>query len=108
MSELQVIILVAAVVVGLIALALWMQGRSHKKATAVAQKEADAEKSRKCLDCRTTMEKKIVEYIVIDKCPHCGGVWLDKDELDKIIERTADDADSGGMATGMVIGMTIN
>jgi Zn-finger nucleic acid-binding protein len=28
--------------------------------------------------------------IEIDFCPHCRGVWLDRGELDKIIERTQD------------------
>ncbi len=28
--------------------------------------------------------------VEIDYCPKCRGVWLDKGELDKIIERTAD------------------
>jgi Zn-finger nucleic acid-binding protein len=27
--------------------------------------------------------------IEIDYCPQCRGVWLDRGELDKIIERTA-------------------
>ncbi len=27
--------------------------------------------------------------IEIDYCPHCRGVWLDRGELDKIIERAA-------------------
>jgi len=30
--------------------------------------------------------------IEIDYCPKCRGVWLDRGELDKIIERAADDA----------------
>lgn len=35
-------------------------------------------------------ELKIAERqgIEIDYCPHCRGVWLDRGELDKIIERT--------------------
>ena len=28
--------------------------------------------------------------IEIDYCPQCRGVWLDRGELDKIIERSAD------------------
>lgn len=28
--------------------------------------------------------------IEIDYCPNCRGVWLDRGELDKIIERSAD------------------
>lgn len=27
--------------------------------------------------------------IEVDYCPQCRGVWLDRGELDKIIERTA-------------------
>ena len=27
--------------------------------------------------------------VEIDYCPKCRGVWLDRGELDKIIERTA-------------------
>ena len=34
--------------------------------------------------------------IEIDYCPQCRGVWLDRGELDKIIERSA--AGSGPMA----------
>jgi len=30
--------------------------------------------------------------IEIDYCPQCRGVWLDRGELDKIIERNADSA----------------
>jgi Zn-finger nucleic acid-binding protein len=29
--------------------------------------------------------------IEIDYCPKCRGVWLDRGELDKLIERTYDD-----------------
>lgn len=31
--------------------------------------------------------------IEIDYCPNCRGVWLDRGELDKIIERSGDDDD---------------
>ena len=27
--------------------------------------------------------------VEIDYCPHCRGVWLDRGELDKILERSA-------------------
>lgn len=32
--------------------------------------------------------------IEIDYCPQCRGVWLDRGELDKIIERSAPDVQS--------------
>jgi uncharacterized protein len=30
--------------------------------------------------------------IEIDYCPHCRGVWLDRGELDKIVERSTRDS----------------
>ena len=45
-----------------------------------------------CPVCRDTKlaiaERQGVE---IDYCPDCRGVWLDRGELDKIIERSAED-----------------
>ena len=35
--------------------------------------------------------------IEIDYCPKCRGVWLDKGELDKIIERSASVQSSQGL-----------
>ncbi len=43
-----------------------------------------------CPVCKTqalTMSER--QGIEIDYCPHCRGVWLDRGELDKIIERSA-------------------
>lgn len=39
------------------------------------------------------------EGIEIDHCPQCRGVWLDRGELDKIIERAAPSV-VGGPAAG--------
>ena len=36
----------------------------------------------------TTLAMTTREGIEIDYCPKCRGVWLDRGELDKIIERT--------------------
>ena len=33
--------------------------------------------------------------IEIDYCPRCRGVWLDRGELDKLIDRDTDRYDSG-------------
>ena len=40
-----------------------------------------------CPDTTLTMTNR--ENIEIDYCPKCRGVWLDRGELDKIIERSA-------------------
>lgn len=44
----------------------------------------------KCPVCREP-ELKMTERqgIEIDYCPDCRGVWLDRGELDKIVERAA-------------------
>ena len=43
----------------------------------------------KCPNCNQTLVMAERQGIEIDYCPDCRGVWLDKGELDKIIERTA-------------------
>ena len=40
----------------------------------------------------TTLVMSERSGIEIDYCPSCRGVWLDRGELDKIIERNAADA----------------
>jgi hypothetical protein len=41
---------------------------------------------------RTPLVMSERQNIEIDYCPTCRGVWLDRGELDKIIERSAADA----------------
>jgi Zn-finger nucleic acid-binding protein len=40
------------------------------------------------------------EGIEIDHCPDCRGVWLDRGELDKIIERAAPSVVGAAMGRG--------
>ena len=42
-----------------------------------------------CPVCDVTLVISSREGIEIDHCPQCRGVWLDRGELDKIIERAA-------------------
>lgn len=44
----------------------------------------------KCPNCGEILVMTDRNGVEIDYCPKCRGVWLDKGELDKIIERTAD------------------
>ncbi len=41
-----------------------------------------------CPNCKTELKISSREGVEIDYCPTCRGVWLDRGELDKIIERT--------------------
>jgi Zn-finger nucleic acid-binding protein len=55
-----------------------------------------------CPNCPTTTllmsERRGVE---IDYCPQCRGVWLDRGELDKLIERANQEADATAPAQPM-------
>ena len=44
----------------------------------------------KCPNCDETLVMADRQGVEIDYCPKCRGVWLDKGELDKIVERSAD------------------
>jgi len=52
----------------------------------------------KCPNCNETLVSAERQGVEIDYCPNCRGVWLDKGELDKIIERTS--GYSSGESTG--------
>jgi uncharacterized protein len=47
-----------------------------------------------CPVCRVPLSMSDRQGIEIDFCPQCRGVWLDRGELDKIIERSAGPAPS--------------
>jgi len=42
-----------------------------------------------CPVCEVSLTMSDRQGIEIDFCPQCRGVWLDRGELDKIIERSA-------------------
>ncbi|MDX1963865.1 MAG: zf-TFIIB domain-containing protein [Pirellulales bacterium] len=42
----------------------------------------------KCPACENQLQMSTREGIEIDYCPTCRGVWLDRGELDKLIERS--------------------
>lgn len=46
-----------------------------------------------CPVCQVPLVMTDRQGVEIDYCPQCRGVWLDRGELDKIIERSA-----GGLA----------
>ena len=43
----------------------------------------------KCPNCNASLVMSDRNGIEIDYCPDCRGVWLDRGELDKIIERSS-------------------
>jgi Zn-finger nucleic acid-binding protein len=43
----------------------------------------------KCPNCNVSLVMTERSGVEIDYCPDCRGVWLDRGELDKIIERSS-------------------
>ncbi len=50
-----------------------------------------------CQDVQLVMSDR--QGVEIDYCPQCRGVWLDRGELDKLIERGAAMASAGAART---------
>ena len=42
-----------------------------------------------CPSCNVTLVLSERQGIEIDYCPNCRGIWLDRGELDKLIEKSA-------------------
>jgi hypothetical protein len=45
-----------------------------------------------CPVCKVPLVMSERQGVEIDYCPQCRGVWLDRGELDKILERSTRDA----------------
>lgn len=58
-----------------------------------------------CPTCRVDLVMSERQGIEIDYCPQCRGVWLDRGELEKIIERSAGD-DSARPLSGVRLGIS--
>lgn len=41
-----------------------------------------------CPNCKVSLSMTDRQGVEIDYCPKCRGVWLDRGELDKLIERS--------------------
>lgn len=55
-------------------------------------RDAQAVSAMLCPVCHVSLSMTDRQGVEIDYCPQCRGVWLDRGELDKIIERSARDA----------------
>lgn len=49
-----------------------------------------------CPVCKTELKMAERQGIEVDYCPDCRGVWLDRGELDKIIERSLSSSEVRG------------
>ena len=39
-----------------------------------------------CPDCKQALDTETVNKVEIDRCSGCSGIWLDKGELDKLVD----------------------
>ena len=73
----------------------------------MAEIQLDREQQRRCPIDGTEMDKQITYNVVIDKCPECKGVWLDRGELSLIEEEIRSDQGNefgSGFLAGLLIG----
>lgn len=61
-----------------------------------------SESRRTCPVDGTAMAKEVVQNLLIDRCPACGGVWLDHDELEALL-RLAAEREDGGFLNGVIL-----
>lgn len=54
----------------------------------------------KCPTCNVPLVMSERQGVEIDYCPQCRGIWLDRGELDKIIERTNAENQQTGVPAG--------
>src|SRR5262245_60662229 len=50
--------------------------------------------NRVCVKCDSVLDKGTYAGVEVDLCPNCGGLWLDKGELDKIEKGTEEQVDT--------------
>jgi len=50
----------------------------------------------KCPNCNETLLMTERHHVEIDYCPSCRGVWLDKGELDKLLQFASQQSDRPG------------
>lgn len=62
--------------------------RNKMKRTEMAVELREPNAGLQCPSCRVSLVMTERQNIEIDYCPQCRGVWLDRGELDKIIERS--------------------
>jgi len=53
------------------------------------------------------MEKNFEQTVIYDKCPGCGGVWLDKTELESLAAMASAKGQASGHACGVMMGMAM-
>ena len=73
--------------------------------SCAAELKALREEGRSCPIDGERMEKQVFEFVLLDKCPMCGGVWLDNGELEIIRETVRNRATPIGVIWDLMAGL---
>ena len=46
--------------------------------------------ARICIKCSTVMKPRMVEDVEVDYCPSCRGLWLDRNEIRELAQKSDD------------------
>ena len=60
---------------------------------------------RRCVDCGILLKAQMRQGVEIDWCHRCGGLWLDRDELERLVELAVEDRSLSNAPT-QVLGVT--
>lgn len=63
--------------------------KMRKEREAQAEEGAGASRLR-CPRCSAELSVHVLHGVSVDECPSCGGLWLDKGELETIAGRESD------------------
>ncbi len=44
-----------------------------------------------CVKCTNVLDRSTIAGVEVDHCPSCGGLWLDRGELEKLGTRSAEE-----------------
>jgi uncharacterized C2H2 Zn-finger protein len=68
-----------------------------------AERQRDGRKAHhnKCPRCGSDLKEQRAEQVKIDECPECGGIWLDKEELEQLRRVNIARGASGGVLTSL-------
>ena len=69
---------------------------------------AEREQKHHCPVDGKQMNKRVINNVVIDQCPQCAGIWLDKGELELLRKGNEESGMEffGGMFLGSVLDFT--
>lgn len=68
--------------------------------------KAGREESRRCPVDSNIMKKVVVNNVIIDRCEKCGGIWIDKGELE-LIKDAIDSSQGDRLGDGLLLGMLL-